>query len=270
VVLDFVGSIERLNEVHLLAEKVRQISLEKENYEPRVRSEKQAKEKQSVIHNENIEVTYNEAAADVLELIENLNYKLNFRSVALNSLRRFYELEGVFPDFKKFHEELEGLTRDQVNTLFNSYLSFLMIAFDLDILDSKLNFIHEECLANYRSFRLLNGIRPSFKALSQDSIFEHLPLYTESEAKIIMSSNTESRETVSVVEPSVIDVNEIPSADRFQTLEEVDLEKLELLKKYQHLEALHELKGIPDNDMKKIKRTFKSKILFLKVVQSGK
>ncbi|WP_044412846.1 DEAD/DEAH box helicase family protein [Thiomicrospira microaerophila] len=274
VVLDFVGSLERLNEVHNLSERVRNIPVDKDNYEERSMNEKQVNEKKSVVHNDYIEVTYNEAAADVLELIKNLNYRLNFRSEALNLCRQFYETEGRFPDFCRLHEELEGLTRDQINTLFGSYLSFLMIAFDMSTFDSKFHFIHEKCHEILKKFEE-SGFTPSDKAISQESIFEHLPLFTEIEVKSILKQKTNQEElnTKEIIEPkevktqSVFDVT-TPKIDN--KLEESDIEKRALLEKYKHFEKMSDLKSIPDSDMKIIKRLFRSKLLFLKVVTNAK
>jgi superfamily II DNA or RNA helicase len=274
VVLDFVGSLERLNEVHALAERVRTTPIDKSNYEERDKPEKQDKEKKSVVHNDYIEVTYNEAAADVLELIKNLNYRLNFRSEALNLCRQFYETEGRFPDFYRMHDELEGLSRDQINTLFGSYLSFLMIAFDMSTFDSKLSFIHEKCHEILKKFEE-SGFTPSDKAISQESIFEHLPLFTENEVKSILKQKTKQKKlnTKEIIEPKEVKAqsgDDIATIKKENQPEENEIEKLALLEKYKHLEKMADLKNIPDSDMNKIKRLFRSKLLFLKVITNAK
>ncbi|WEJ61870.1 DEAD/DEAH box helicase family protein [Thiomicrorhabdus lithotrophica] len=274
VVLDFVGSLERLNEVHSLAESIRSTPIDKNNYEERYKPEKQERGKKSVIHNDYIEVTYNEAAADVLELIKNLNYRLNFRAEALNLIRHFYETEGHFPDFYKIEEVLKGLTRDQINTLFGSYLSFLIIAFNLSTFDSKLAFIHEKLHNILRKFEE-SGFTPSHKAISQESIFQHLPLFTEKEVNSILKRNTahKERHIAEITEHTEIASKKIHEAAVLKNpiqQKETDIEKIVLLEKYKHLEKVSDLRNVPDTDMKNIKRLFKSKLLFLKVIENAK
>jgi len=119
-VLDFVGSLERLNEVHQLSKRVNRIPIEKENWEPR--------DKKETIHNSSLEVNYSQSAAQVLQLIEELQYRLKSRMQVIEVLRRYYEDNNRIPELNEIESVLADVTADQIATHFDSYFGYLEAA----------------------------------------------------------------------------------------------------------------------------------------------
>ena len=158
LVLDFVGSLERLNEVKNLVRAVQKMPIDPSNYESRNTGHKESKE---IRHDDHITVNYNSAAAEVLELLSTLNYRLNFRSQAIDLLRSYYTINNSIPSFESVDREIADLTRDQINTLFNSYLGFIQAVFELSIFDSKLSHFVKSCLDYRIKFEKDFGIKPS-------------------------------------------------------------------------------------------------------------
>ncbi|MFO0000895.1 MAG: restriction endonuclease, partial [bacterium] len=120
-VLDFVGSLERLNDINDLQQSIDKQKLDKDSLKEKDEDEIE----QSTVHDSSIEVSYNRSAAQVLRLIEDLQYRLNSRSQAIDKLRIFWEENKRIPHFEKLTEELPEPSPDQIATLFDSYLGYL-------------------------------------------------------------------------------------------------------------------------------------------------
>jgi superfamily II DNA or RNA helicase len=154
-VLDFVGSLERLNEVHQLSKSVNRIPIEKENWEPR--------DKKETVHNSSLEVTYSQSAAQVLQLIEELQYRLKSRMQAIEVLRKYYEENNRIPELNEIENALVGVAADQIATHFDSYFGYLESAltgqYDQGVFRAL-------CLDYARNFYQQNRICPSYRAIS--------------------------------------------------------------------------------------------------------
>jgi superfamily II DNA or RNA helicase len=79
-VLDFVRSLERLNEVKKLTNAIKRVKPDRENWEPSTPHEIYDEQ---VIHDSTLNVSYNQSAAQVLKLVEELRYRLNSREVLI-------------------------------------------------------------------------------------------------------------------------------------------------------------------------------------------
>lgn len=281
VVLDFVGSLERLNEVKNLVSAVKKMPIDPSNYEPR---NLKAKGSKDIRHDDHIKIEYNSAAAQVLELLSTLSYRLNFRFQAIDSLRTYYEDNHLIPDFEVIDSELSNITRDQINTLFNSYLGYIQAAFELSLFDSRLSKISKKCLEYINTYEANFGVKPSCKAVSQNSIYEFLPYYTEKEVQSILS-HFESTKTISddVFTPNshIIDHSKTKSSNSgFQNETNcgisgnnvtqgsaIESDKDRLIKKYSHLEKPQDIKALPQEVRDEIRGVFKSELAFLRQVK---
>ena len=247
------------------------------NYESRNIGHKESKE---IRHDDHITVNYNSAAAEVLELLSTLNYRLNFRSQAIDLLRSYYTINHSIPPFESVDREIADLTRDQINTLFNSYLGFIQAVFELSIFDSQLSHFVKSCLDYKIKFEKDFGIKPSYKAVSQASIYEHLPLYTEKEVEIILThfEKVESEKFEGLIVPpqtdnqinlKAINKNEVLS-ESYEIIDDQVTEenKERLLQKYAYLKTPQDLKALPNEVRLRIKELFRSELAFLKMVKS--
>ena len=174
-VLDFVGSLERLNEVQRLTRDVKNVKFEQENYDrPQRDSRGQA------IHDSTLTVTYNQSAAQVLKLIEELKYRLNSREMLIESMRGYVERTKYIPKLREIEDLLPTASCDQVSTHFDSYYRYLQAAVP-SFLDKS------ECaqkLSNYvDQYIIKNKVSPSVKAVSL--AFRHNGLIEFAEQDVI-------------------------------------------------------------------------------------
>lgn len=194
-VLDFVGSLERLNEVKALSKAVKNKKLEKEHLE----DTEEKNDKKQVVHDGSLEVHYSESAAKVLKLIEELKYRLNTREALIDKIRCYRERESQIPEISDIEEFLDDVSSDQLSTYFDSYYGYLTAAFDTDfdilIMKSRVGGFVEEYITN-------NGVEPSLRAISLNFSFKSLVEFTENEisglipktSKISTSDKSENKE----------------------------------------------------------------------------
>lgn len=192
-VLDFVGSLERLNEVRDLSKAVKNKKLE-EKYLEDTEDTEDTEDKKHVVHDGSLEVHYSESAAKVLQLIEELKYRLNTREVLIDKIRCYREQESKIPEISDIEKVLDDVSLDQLSTYFDSYYGYLTAAFDndFDVLKMKSHVARfvEEYIEN-------NDIEPSLRAVSLSFSFKNLLEFTENEIselmpKILKTSPTDS------------------------------------------------------------------------------
>ena len=139
-VLDFVGSLERLNDVRELSKAIQNKKLDRESLED-LGDEADKKE---TIHDGTLEVRYSRSAAKVLELINNLKYRLNSREILIEKIRSYREKYAAIPAIDELEDVLEDVSSDQVATHFDSYFGYLTAAFNT-------NFNADEMMNRYSS-----------------------------------------------------------------------------------------------------------------------
>lgn len=166
-VLDFIGSLDRLNEVRELTNQVRAQKLDRDEWDYR----------DEHFHDNSIEVSYNESAAKVLELIENLKYRLNSREVLINKLASYFDVKHSLPDINQIEMELNDVSLDQISTHFDSYAGYIRAVFgEIDLLSSK-----SKVLDFYQEYFTKYGVFPSKKAIALQFSCGGLLEFTESE-----------------------------------------------------------------------------------------
>ena len=182
-VLDFVGSLERLNEVHQLTKRVNSIPIEKDNWE-----EAPVRDKKETVHNSSLEVNYSQSAAQVLQLIEELQYRLKSRMQAIEVLQRYYDDYNKIPALNEIEGVLNDITVDQIATHFDSYLGYLEAALTGQY-DQGL--FRTLCLDYAQRFYQQNHICPTFRAISLANQYNGLLACSEPEVKFLLGSESE-------------------------------------------------------------------------------
>jgi type I site-specific restriction endonuclease len=181
-VLDFVGSLERLNEVHQLTKRVNGIPIEKDNWESPPRDKKET------VHNSSSEVNYSQSAAQVLQLIEDLQYRLKSRMQAIDVLQRYYDHYNKIPALNEIENVLTDITVDQIATHFDSYFGHLEAALTEQYEQS---LFRNLCLDYAHRFYQQNHICPTFRAISLANQYNGLLACSELEVKFLLGSETE-------------------------------------------------------------------------------
>ena len=122
-VLDFAGTIDRLEEISAFKKRVENIPLEPESLVPDIDVEPTIKES-NLVHDSWLEVEFDESAAQVLRLVESYEYRLTTRARAIEALiAKSKSCDGL--SYETVHEGLVDISRDQISTIFGSYYDLL-------------------------------------------------------------------------------------------------------------------------------------------------
>lgn len=264
-VLDFVGSLERLNEVHQLTRRVNSIPIDKENWEPPPRDRKET------VHNSSLEVNYSQSAAQVLQLIEELQYRLKSRMQAVEVLRRYYEDYNNIPALNKVESSLADITADQIATHFDSYFGYLEAALPGQYDQS---FFRNLCLDYALRFYQQNNICPTFRAISLANQHNGLLACSESEVKFLLGSESElehylvgKNKSVETNHQIVTEPIEIALPTN-TTASDINEESL-LIDKYSDLiKTRHDLLTLSTEDRAEIKKVFNSEFRFFSCLRT--
>lgn len=187
-VLDFVGSLERLNEVKELSRAVDRQPVDRESL-----IDDEEKESNRIYYDGTLDVRYSKEAAKILELVESMRLELNSREVLLEKLRLYKEKNESIPDISNVESSLEGVGLDQIATHFGSYYEYKIAAFNDDI-DKK------EMILRLRDYIIdfyeRHKIVPSLRAISSYFTLKHLSEFSEKDIqKLIPNIDDVVRET---------------------------------------------------------------------------
>jgi len=254
-VLDFIGSLERLNQVQQLFQQVKDTKLDKDNLE--------ASPKKESFHDSTLAVNYNKSAVQVLKLLEELKYRLKSRSQAIDILRNYWEKYENIPQLHELEKELDGMSYDQISTLFDSYYGYIEAA-----LSGQYNLINfrEKVLDWAKSFYRQHHISPTIRAISLSYQYNRLLACTEDEIRIIIGSEKQFEEYLEAQLPKPVVNNDIDKISESR----LNDEKLEenIIIKYLHTVTipaqLHQLSEVERTEIRKI---FHSEFRFLKLLQ---
>ena len=264
-VLDFVGSLERLNEVHQLTKRVNSIPVERENWEPAPRDTKET------VHNSSLEVNYSQSAAQVLQLIEELQYRLKSRMQAIEVLRRYYENYNNVPALNEVERVLTDITADQIATHFDSYFGYLEAALtgQYDQI-----FFRNLCLEYALKFYQQNNICPTFRAVSLANQYNGLLACSESEVKFLLGNECElenylagNNKLVEIDHQVVVDQVEKASKTNMKSTD-INEESLLVDKYSATIKTRRDLLRLSSEDREEIKKVFNSEFRFLSYLQS--
>lgn len=174
-VLDFVGSLERLNEIKCLAKEIEQ----QPRYHNSTIDDPEEMDAPGVYHDTSLEVQFSAEAAKVLALLEEMKMQLNSRDVLLDKLRRYREKNDELPSIAELEQELDDVSLDQIATHFGSYLSYLTAAFNEDV---DIPSMRTRLIEFLDTFIGGNNMAPSFYTISLN--FGVNPLYEFTEKEI--------------------------------------------------------------------------------------
>lgn len=248
-VLDFVGSLERLNEVKELSRAVRNMPVDRESLIDDV----EGLSTQDVFHDGSLEVKYSTEAAKVLELIENMNLQLNSREILLKKLRSYFQVNGNIPFIFDLDKVLMDVSLDQISTHFGSYYNFLYAAlnnnFDTEPMTKKISDFVKSYFQQYK-------VVPSLRAISHHFMESQLYEFTEKEVQILLPSFNE-----------IIEDLQVGSSDSSRVSEQVEIITTECVlidSLKMKVFSRSDIKKLSMSEQEEIKNKYRSISVFLK------
>lgn len=261
-VLDFVGSLERLNEIRILKDSIKKIKINKEDWEKPPKEESQ-----SIIHDSTLDVNYNQSAANVLKLIEELKYKLNSREIMIDILRVYAEENNRVPEITEFEKVIGEVSCDQVSTHFDSYFRYLMFSVPSYINEKNFKKRIKKFIAEYKS---QHKILPSKRAVSLGFKFKSLMEFTEQDI-LDLVGEIDNRENIRLGE---LNVSDEPKDIFGAKNEEGNIEnglseqKKYLIEKYKgRVNSANDIKTLSESEQEEIKINFKSIFYFVRLLK---
>lgn len=264
-VLDFVGSLERLNEVHQLTKRVNSIPIEKENWE-----EAPIRDKKDIVHNSSLEVNYSQSAAQVLQLIEELQYRLKSRMQAIEILQRFYNDHDKIPELHELEIVLTDITVDQIATHFDSYFGYLEASLTGQYDQSHFRNL---CLDYAHLFFQQNHICPTFKAISLANQYNGLVACSEPEVKFLLGGENELEVYLSEKNKSISSLSQSfeEPIETVLSTDSIDSKRNDeslIIEKYSNIiKVRQDLLKLSDKDRAEIKSVFNSEFRFFSCLQ---
>ncbi len=264
-VLDFVGSLERLNEVHQLTKRVNSIPIEKENWE-----DAPLRDKKDVVHNSSLEVNYSQSAAQVLQLIEELQYRLKSRMQAIEVLQHFYIDHDKIPQLHELEIVLTDITLDQIATHFDSYFGYLEASLTGQFDQSHFRSL---CLDYAYLFFQQNHICPTFKAISLANQNNGLLACSEPEVKFLLGSESDLEGYLSEKNKSITSHSQSfeEPVEMLHPTDSMDAninDESLIIEKYSNIiKVRQDLLKLSDKDRAEIKSVFNSEFRFFSCLQ---
>lgn len=249
-VLDFVGSLDRLNEIKELSRAVQKAPLDKAS----LIDDDEVKEPRAVHHDSTLEVKYSEEAAKVLVLLENMKMQLNSREVLIDKIRSFKEKSHRIPEISELEGVLSNVSLDQIATHFGSYYSYLKSAFE-EVDDNAMIFKLQQYIDEFQEKQ---RVFPSYRAVAHHFMHHQLFEFTEREIRYLLpeAQNTqlEIRESTTTTESEAFKV----------------LEQCPLVDKYKNeIRSRADLKMLSEIDLNLIKKKYRSISVFLKKIKDA-
>ncbi len=262
-VLDFVGSLERLNKVIEFKKSVDRTPIEKENI---VETDYEKKEN---VHDSSLEVSYSKSAAQVLKLIEDLDYRLKSRMQVIDKLRSYYEDNNNIPELSEVENCLTDVTADQISTHFDSYFGYLNAALSEDQYDKEA--FRNLCIEYAQNYYQKSGVCPSFKAISFSNQHNGLVACDENNIRLLLGNKSEFDKSISKhIIPSSQKNTVISSEGICQINKDDSQQKAEslLIDKYINIiNTRQDLIELSSVDRDEIRRVFVSEFRFLNCLQ---
>ena len=250
-VLDFVGSLDRLNEVRELSRAVERMPIDRENLI--------SDDDFSVnipFHDSSIEVKYSVEAAKVLALIESMSMQLNSREILLEKLRSYFEISGDIPLISDLEKSLVDVSLDQIATHFGSYYNYLLAAFDnrfnqMPMIIKLTDFIKSYC-KQYK-------IEPTLRAVSHNFMEAQLYEFSEKEIKTLLPNINQISENLLIESSNISNTNETINSivDECHLIEEFKVKVF----------SRSDVKRLSDEEKERIKSKYSSISVFLKKIK---
>lgn len=251
-VLDFVGSLERLNDVKELSTKIERIPIDRESL---IDNDADFTSK-SIFHDGSIEVKYSEEAAKVLTLLENMKMQLNSREILLQKIRNHRDVNGTIPSISEIENIFTDVSLDQIATHFGSYYSYLLAAFD-DNFNQKIMVgkLHEFV----NSFNHKYSIQPSLRAIAFHFMNKQLYEFSEKEISLLLSNFNKAK---------YISLSCASNTQQKDELVEVAVEQCHIIDKFKSkIFTRADIKKLPISEQEEIKNKYSSISIFLKLIK---
>ena len=174
-VFDFVGSLERLNEVLAFRDEYKKIALDNDEIEEG--------DKKLDCHDNTIKVTFSSSAAKVLKLIKEQKFYLAKRNHVISRIRFYHEKHGEIPKIEKINDIFEDISPDQILTIFDSYFGLIRDTFS-PITDEDFDWDYRDYFKaridkEIKNFMRQFGIPPDSEGIISILTFYHLPFITK-------------------------------------------------------------------------------------------
>lgn len=248
-VLDFVGSLERLNEVKELSKAVERASLDRDSLVDDIEEHISI----DTFHDGTLEVHYSIEAAKVLSLIENMKIQLNSRENLLGKIREYKEKNQEIPLISELENKLVDVSLDQIATHFGSYYSYLLAAFGdgfghYSLVDKLVSFVHTFC----RDYK----IAPSLRAIAFHFMEEQLYEFSEKEIQTLLPNlNNIAEDFLSDFQPLHVLTGYCKN----------QIESCSLIEKYKNkINTRADIKNLSLKEQETIKMKYQSISVFLK------
>lgn len=250
-ILDFVGSLARLNEVKELSKAIERMPIDREN----IIDDTDDQTGRLIFHDSSLEVKYSAEAAKVLALIESMKLQLNSREMLLDKLRNYNESNNCVPSIHQLEEKLLDVSLDQVATHFGSYYNYLSVALD--------NFNPNSMVARLRdyiqSFSHQYRITPSLRAISSHFMEQQLYEFTEKEIMSLLPELNDLPAPANAEDSSTSIINESREENT----------KCQLLEKYiGKISSRSDMKLLKNEELNEIKEKYQSISVFLKKLKN--
>ncbi|MHA6613166.1 DEAD/DEAH box helicase family protein [Photobacterium damselae] len=251
-VLDFVGSLERLNEIKELAQAVDRIPID----DASLVDSDEPQQRRCILHNSTLEVKYSEEAAKVLTLLEHMKMQLNSREILIDRIRLLKDETNNIPVIEELESCLPDVSLDQIATHFGSYYSFLLAAFDQDI---DCQSMVERIKKFVAEFVTQQKVLPSFRAIAYNFMHHQLFEFTEREIKNFLP-------LLELEQPILGNLKEV-----YENVEAVTKIECELIEQYKDMiNSRSDIKLISISEQQKIKEKYRSISVFLKKLKEVK
>lgn len=247
-VLDFVGSLDRLNEVKELSRSIEKMPIDRENL-----INDNDLPMSAYFHDSSIEVKYSAEAAKVLALIENMSMQLNSREVLLEKLRNYFKVNRDIPSISNLEKGLVNVSLDQIATHFGSYYNYLSVALNNSFNDEFMtirlcNFVKLYC-QQYK-------IAPTLRAVSHHFMEGQLYEFNEKEIKILLPDFDE------ILKKLLLESSDVHSKN--ETIESI-VDECHLIEEFKtKVLSRSDVKKLSEEEQERIKSKYSSISVFLK------
>jgi superfamily II DNA or RNA helicase len=259
-VLDFVSSLQNIQQIESFFDSVQATPLDSRE------SEGAAKD---ALHDSALRVHYSQSAAQILKLINDLEYRLKSRSEALEALRRYRRENGRVPPIETLEKDLPDISYDQVATHFNSYFGYMTAAFGGDFETTQ---IRASCLEYRDAYRQTSGCNPSARAISLAGRCQSLPLCTETEVRSLLTADASSADRC-CVSPSAECAKPIPpqivsSAKESNTVD-VAPDPI-FLRHLGSVRSIDDLQQLPPEELSRVRSKYRSLYRYLRHLREAR
>lgn len=252
-VLDFVGSLERLRYVEQLKLAVKHKHLD-------INNSYDETDKNDIIHDDSIEVTYSDSAARVLDLIKSFEYRLNTRENIINEFKNWFKKHEILPHIQDLEGIFTEFSIDQVATHFGSWTTFLKAALDFTTPISEVKYkIYQWVNTYYERYHVV----PTNKAIELNFTFESLPEFSAQEINTVMLDYKPPK-------VYIIDFVNVTKEECQPKTEKISFRDELIAKYYKNVSSRVEFSALPILEKDIILEEFHSVSLFLKAIKDIK